>query len=398
MTFADTGKEFRAGTKLTLLGRNPEDQSGFANAPLYKGSTIIYKTLDDFENLRSRFYYGTAGSPTIANLEDAWTELTGAAGTVLSPSGLGSIALALLSFSKAGDHILITDSTYEPTRLFSTRFLAKYGVEAEYYDPLIGADIEKLVRPNTSIIFLESPGSQTLEVQDVPAIAKVAQKHNIITIIDNTWATPVFFRPHDHGIDVTIEAGTKYLGGHSDMLLGLTTANQKCWPKLRQTYDAMAMLPGAEDCQLALRGMRSLAVRLRDIQYKSVALAKMLQNRPEVETVLHPALESCPGHKIWKRDFKGCTGVFSIVLKDGIERNDIERMLNNMKIFGMGLSWGGYESLIVPFQAKRIRTATKFGYESLTLRLQVGLEDLADLEMDLQAGLDRLNFKRKAKL
>ncbi|CAI4440119.1 BBM_1a_G0017590.mRNA.1.CDS.1 [Saccharomyces cerevisiae] len=377
-------------TQLSVIGRNPDEQCGFVNPPLYKGSTIIHKKLEDLEQRKGRFFYGTAGSPTIANLEDAWTHLTGGAGTVLSPSGLGSISLALLTLSKAGDHILITDSVYIPTRMLCDGLLAKFGIETEYYDPSIGEDIEKLVKSNTTVIFLESPGSGTMEVQDIPALVSVAKKHGIKTILDNTWATPLFFDAHAHGIDISVEAGTKYLGGHSDLLLGLASANEECWPLLRSTYDAMAMLPGAEDCLLALRGMRSLHLRLKDAERKALNLAAWLENRDEVEIVLHPAFKDCPGHEYWVRDYKGSSGLFSIVLKDGFTRAGLENMVEKMKIFQLGFSWGGYDSLITPVNPPRQRKIASWSHHSFALRIQVGLEDFEDLKTDLELGFERL--------
>lgn len=381
---------FNISTQLTMLGRDPAEQFGFVNAPLYKGSTIIYKTLDDIEARRSRFSYGTAGSPTIAHLEDAWTQLTGAKGTVLSTSGLGAVALALFSTTKAGDHILIPDSVYRPTRNFCNQMLARYGVTTTYYDPMIGADIERLIGPNTTTLFLEAPGSQSFEVQDIPALVEVARRHGVKTILDNTWATPIFFRGHDHGIDLTVEAGTKYLGGHSDILLGLVTANEACWPALRATYDAMSMLPGAEDCVQALRGMRTLFLRLKEAERRGLEMARWLSERPEVSHVLHPAFESCPGHAHWKRDFKGSSGLFSIVLAPGYTRDGLAAMLDNLSIFSMGFSWGGYESLVIPFDCSTYRTATRWEAEGFALRLQIGLEDMDDLKGDLARGFARL--------
>ncbi|CAI1975945.1 hypothetical protein SEUBUCD646_0F01190 [Saccharomyces eubayanus] len=381
---------FDITTQLTVIGRNPDEQNGFVNPPLYKGSTIIHKKLSDVESMKGRFFYGTAGSPTIANLEDAWTHLTGAAGTVLSPSGLGSITLALMTLAKAGDHILITDSVYVPTRVLCDGLLAKFGIQTEYYDPSVGEDIEKLLKPNTSVIFLESPGSGTMEIQDIPALVSIAKKHGIRTILDNTWATPLFFDAHGHGIDISLEAGTKYLGGHSDFLLGLTSANQECWPLLRSTYDAMAMLPGADDCQLALRGMRTLHLRLKEAERKALDLAAWLGNRDEVEKVLHPAFKDCPGHKYWLRDYKGSSGLFSIVLKDGFTRAGLENMVEKMKIFHLGFSWGGYESLITPVKPAKQRKPHNWPHRGFALRIQVGLEELSDLKKDLELGFKRL--------
>jgi cystathionine beta-lyase len=389
-----TGRDisrFGLETRLTMIGRNPDDQCGFVNPPLFKGSTVLHKTLEDIEQHRGRFSYGTKGTPTIANLEDAWTHLTGAAGTVLSPSGLGAVALALMSTTKAGDHILVPDCVYLPSRRFCNGVLRRYGVETSYYDPMIGLDVEGLIRRNTTVIFMEAPGSQTMEVQDIPAFVRVARRRGIKTILDNTWATPIFFDAHGHGVDMTVEAGTKYLGGHSDILLGLTTANPELWPALRATYDAMAMLPGAEDCLLALRGMRTMHLRLKEAERKALELAAWLEARPEVGMLLHPAFPDCPGHENWLRDFRGSSGLFSIALSAGFDRPALRNMLENMNIFKMGFSWGGYESLITLANPSASRTITDWSARGPVLRLQVGLEDLEDLKQDLSQGFERLN-------
>ncbi|VWC76669.1 Cystathionine beta-lyase [Burkholderia lata] len=380
-------------TRMTLLGRDPESQVGFVNAPLYRGSTTVYRTLDDFEQKRNRFHYGTAGSPTIAHLEDAWTELTGATGTVLSPSGLGSIALALLSVVKAGDHILLPDAIYRPSRVLCNGLLTRLGIEATYYDPIRADAVESLIKPNTSVLFLESPGSQTMEVQDIPTLVSLAKRHGLVTILDNTWATPLFFDAHGHGIDISIEAGTKYLGGHSDLLLGLASANEATWPALRATYDAVGMLPGPEDCILALRGLRTLHLRLKEAERRALDLAEWCKQRPEVKKVLHPAFPDCPGHEFWKRDYKGSSGLFSILLAEDFGRDELRNMLDKMRLFSMGLSWGGYESLIIPFDCRSYRSATEWAHRGMSLRVQVGLEDLDDLKFDLGQGLDRLRTK-----
>jgi cystathionine beta-lyase len=390
MTSKENLSGFDVSTQLTMLGRDPSEQSGFVNAPLYKGSTVVYKTLDDFEHRRQRFPYGTAGSPTIANLESAWTHMTGAAGTVLSPTGLGSVALALLTTTKAGDHLLMPDSAYRPSRVFCNRLLARNGVETTYYDPTLGEDIEKLVKANTSTIFMESPGSRTMEIQDIPAIVRVAKKHGIKTILDNTWATPLFFKAHAHGVDISVEAGTKYLGGHSDLLLGLASANADLWPDLRATYDAMAMLPGADDCILALRGLRTMHLRLKEAEKKALEVAAWLKARPEVDKVLHPAFEDCPGHAFWKRDFEGSSGLFSVTLRDRFSREGLKAMVEGMSIFSMGFSWGGFESLMIPFDPKDARSVTEWSHPGISLRLQIGLEDIDDLKEDLRRGFERL--------
>ncbi len=386
----DSNKDFSLATQLTRLGRDHELQLGFVNMPVYRGSTVVFKTMADLEQARARFTYGTKGTPTIEALENAWSELSGAAGTVISPSGLGALALALFTTLKSGDHLLMPDTLYRPTRVLCENLVKKFGVEVGYYDPLVGAGIAGLLKDNTSTIFLESPGSQTFEVQDVPAITAVARARGIKTIIDNTWATPVFFRAHEHGCDLSVEAGTKYLGGHSDLLMGLVTANAATWPELRKTYDAMAMLPGAEDCFLALRGLRTLHLRLQEAQRRGLEMAQWMAAQPEVARVLHPALPSCPGHECWKRDFSGSTGLFSVILKPGYSKANLANMLDHLDIFGMGYSWGGFESLIIPFDCTSYRTATRWTPGGLALRLQIGLEDMEDLKRDLRRGLDRL--------
>ena len=381
--------KFSTETQLTQLGRDPAQQKGFVNAPIYRGSTVVYKTMDDLNNRRSEFTYGTDGTPTIRHLEEAWTSLTGGAGTVISPSGLGAVALSLLTTLKSGDHLLMPDSVYSPSRDFCNLFLKKMGIETTYYDPLMGEDIRTLIKENTTVLFLESPGSQTFEIQDIPLLTAIAKEHDITTIIDNTWATPLFFDAHKHGCDISVEAGTKYLGGHSDLLLGMVSANEKWWKRLHKTYDLMAMLPGVEDCFLALRGLRTLHIRLKEAEQRALEMAKWLQQQPEVTKVLHPAFPECPGHEIWKRDFTGSSGLFSIVLKPEITKPQLANMLDNMELFSMGFSWGGFESLVIPFDCTTYRTATKWNPNGLTLRLQIGLESLDDLKADLRAGFDR---------
>ena len=386
----DNGHIPGIGTRLAQLGRTSEAHYGFVNTPVYRGSTVLFKSLDDLENNRARYTYGTAGSPTIESLESAWTALTGAAGTALSPSGLGAVALGLLSALRHGDHLLMPDSVYQPTRELCAGLLVRFGVETTYYDPLLGAGLERLLRPNTSTIFLESPGSQTFEVQDVPAITALARERGLTTIIDNTWATPLFFRAHEHGCDLAVEAGTKYLGGHSDLLLGLVSATARLLPALRRTYRNLAMLPGAEDCYLALRGMRTLHIRVKEAERRGLELAEWLRERPEVLTVLHPAFPCCPGHEFWKRDFTGSTGVFSFLLQPGFTRAGLAAMLDHLALFGMGYSWGGFESLLIPFDCRAYRTATAWNPGGFALRIQVGLEDVEDLKADLRTGFERL--------
>ena len=376
-------------TKLVHAGRRPSEQFGFVNTPIYRGSTVLYSSFEDLEARRNRYTYGTYGTPTTEALEEAWSEICDAATSVLTPSGLAAISIALLAAVKAGDHILVTDSAYRPTRIFCDGVLARLGVETTYYDPLLGAAIEDLIRPNTSVVFLEAPGSQSFEMQDIPAIVAVAQRRGVCTILDNTWATPLFFPPHRRGIDMACEAGTKYLSGHSDLLLGLVSANADWAKRLRDTFNAFAVCAGPEDVFLALRGLRSMDLRLREAERQGLAMAHWLNARPEVATVLHPALPTHPGHDIWRRDFLGSSGLFSIILNP-CSRAGVAAMLDGLKLFGMGFSWGGFESLVVPFDCTPYRTATAWAPGGFALRFSIGLEDVGDLQADLHAGFARL--------
>lgn len=382
-------RHLKPRTKLVHAGRRPSEQHGFVNTPVYRGSTVLFPTLDDFWARNARFSYGTQGTPTTEALESAWTELAGAAGAVLAPSGLAAVTVALMTAVKSGDHILVTDAVYRPSRIFCDTVLARMGVETTYYDPALGAAIEPLIRPNTSVIFIETPGSQTFEVQDVPAITAVARSKGVCTILDNTWATPLFFPPHARGIDMAVEAGTKYLGGHSDLLIGLVSANAAWFPRLRATFDAFAMCAGPEDVFLSLRGLRTLDLRLREAERQALELAHWLGGREEVVQVLHPALPSCPGHAFWKRDFLGSSGLFSALLKP-CSRGALAAMLDGLRLFGMGYSWGGFESLVIPFDCRSYRSATRWRPPGPALRFSVGLEDIEDLKEDLDAGFQRM--------
>lgn len=379
----------RSRTRLVQAGREPSEQFGFVNTPIYRGSTVLFPDTAALLANRGPYTYATKGTPTIRALEEAWTEIAGAAGAVAVPSGLAAINLALLTAVKAGDHILVTDSCYLPARIFCDGVLRRLGVETSYYDPRIGADIAGLMRPNTSAVLTESPGSQSLEVQDVPAIAAAAHERGACVILDNTWATPLFFPPHEHGVDLAIEAGTKYLSGHSDLLIGLVSANDTWARRLRATYDALAIPPGPEDAFLALRGLRTMELRLREAERAGLELARWLAQRPEVARVLHPALEAHPDHALWKRDFLGSTGLFSVILKP-VPDTALAAMLDGLELFGLGYSWGGYESLVLPFDCKSYRTATRWTPEGPALRFSIGLEDIEDLQDDLDEGFARL--------
>jgi cysteine-S-conjugate beta-lyase len=385
----ETRANLKRRSRLVNLGRDLEFSQGFVNVPPFRGSTVLYPDVATLKNRAQRFTYGTRGTPTTEALCSAWSDLSGAAGTVLVPSGLAAIVVALMTALSAGDHLLITDSVYEPSRVFAEKALRRFGIETSYYDPTIGAGIDALMRPNTKAVLTESPGSQTLEVQDVPAIVEVAHARGACVILDNTWATPLFFSPHAHGVDLAVEAGTKYLSGHADLLLGLVSANEAWFERLHHTVHLMGAPPGAEDVFLALRGLRTMDLRLREAERQGLGLAQWLRDRAEVLRVIHPALTDHPGHALWKRDFSGSSGLFSIALKPASEAA-VAAFLDGLELFGLGYSWGGYESLTVPFDCTPTRTATRFAPGGPTVRFSVGLEDLEDLKADLDRGFARL--------
>lgn len=383
----------RRRTRLVHSGREPSEQFGFVNTPIYRGSTVLFPTLDALEGGRQRFGYGRRGSPTYAALEAAWSDLAGAAATVLTPSGLSAVTLALLTATEAGGHVLVSDGVYAPSRAFCDATLKRLGVETTYFDPLDLAGLERLFRPGTKALLIEAPSSQTFEMPDAPAIFALARGHGVASIIDNTWATPLFFPPHARGADLAVEAGTKYLGGHSDILLGLVSANADWAKRLHATHVSLGLCAGAEDVFLALRGLRTLDLRLREAERQGFALATWLAGRPEVSRVLHPGLPGDPGHAIWKRDFAGASSLFSVVLKPA-PRAALAAMLDRLELFGMGYSWGGFESLVVPFDAAKNRTATRWAPEGPCLRFTVGMEDVEDLKEDLDGGFARLAAAR----
>lgn len=383
------GSRYRPATALVLAGRSPFEYDGFVNTPLFRGSTILYETYEDLVAHRGRYTYGRRGTPTLDALSKSLTEFEKGAGVVLTPSGLSAISTALLSVVKSGDHILVADTVYRPTRNICDTILKRLGVEITYYDPLIGADVNALFKPNTTAVYLEAPGSQSFEMQDVPAIAKAAAEHGAVSLIDNTWATPLYFRPHEHGVDISIQAGTKYLGGHADINLGAISANAATFKRVLQTHGDLGINPGPEDVYLALRGLRTMGVRLERHMASGLRVARWLAERPEVLRVLHPALESDPGHTLWKRDFDGACGLFAVILKPEHEKK-IGAFFDALSLFGMGYSWGGFESLAIPFDCSDYRTATKWNPGGPAVRLHIGLEDADDLIADLEYGLKQL--------
>jgi cysteine-S-conjugate beta-lyase len=374
-------------TQLVTAGRDTQGQYGFVNPAVYHASTVLYPTAEDQVAHRGRYQYGRRGTPTSEALEDALRTLEGeaCAGVALQPSGLAAISTALLAVAGSGDHILVSDSVYRPTRNFCEGLFKRMGAETTYYDPLIGAEIARLFKPNTKAVFVEAPGSQSFEMQDIPAIAKVAHDKGALVLMDNTWATPLYFRALEKGVDLSIQAGTKYIGGHSDIMFGCVSANAAALPALKATMNSLGLCVGPDDMFLALRGLRTLAVRLARHYQSGLTVARWLEQRPEIARVLHPALESDPGHAIWKRDFTGACGLFSIVFKP-CAQNAVFAFMNELSLFGMGASWGGYESLQIFFDCTEYRTATKWMPGGPTLRLHIGLEDTGDLIADLERG------------
>lgn len=380
---------YKRATRVVHEGRDPATAYGFVNPPVYRGSTVLFDSLAQLKSNARPYTYGRRGTPTVAHLAQAIASLEGGEATVLTPSGLSAVTTAILAFVEAGDHILMTDSVYQPTRRYCDGILAKLGVETTYYDPLAGADIARLVRPNTRLIFSESPGSQTFEVQDIPAISSVARAHGLWHLMDNTWATPLYFDAFAHGVDVSIQAATKYIVGHADAMLGAVTANARAARHVVRAKEMLGLCPGSEETFLGLRGLRTLSVRLERHQRSGIEIARWLEARAEVARVLHPALESHPGHTIWKRDFTGASGLFTIILHP-VGEDALAAMVDGLRLFGMGYSWGGFESLILPFDASPYRVATRWQPEGPALRLHIGLEDVDDLKADLIAGFARL--------
>ena len=387
--------KYHRDTQIAHLGRDPVRYQGAVNTPVFHASTVLYETMAAFDDRATqsgegKMLYGRTGTPTSFALEDAVAALEGGHATVSVSSGLAAITTALLALLKSGDHLLVTDSAYLPTRKFCDQMLAGLGIETTYYDPLIGAGIEALLRPNTRVVFVEAPGSLTFEMQDVPAIAEVAKAAGCHVVMDSTWATPILFRPFEKGVDVSLQAGTKYIVGHSDAMLGTVTATEELAPAMRQCARLLGQCAGPDDLYLSLRGLRTLSVRLARHQETGLKLARWLNGRPEVDRVLHPGLPDDPGHEIWRRDFSGACGLFSIVLKQPYSPAAMAAMVDGLALFGIGASWGGFESLIIPGHPERIRTATRWEAPGPLLRLHAGLEDSDDLIADLAAGFERL--------
>jgi cystathionine beta-lyase len=376
-------------TLLVHAGRDPERYQGMVNTPVFRTSTVLHPDLESYEAPRDEDYqrisYGRNGTPTTRALEEAVARLEGGYRAVAVPSGLAAILASLCAFVKNGDHLLVVDSVYGPTRNFCNARLKPNGVDVEYYDPLIGAGIARLIRPNTRAIFCESPGSLTFEMQDIPAIAAAAHAREIPVLADNTWGTPYFFRSFERGVDISIHSATKYIVGHADAMMGIIVTNQQHWRTVRRTVADYGYSVSPDDCYLALRGLRTLGVRLKHQMQSALKVAGWLRARPEVKRVLFPALEDDPGHAIWNRDFSGAAALFSFVMAVADGRQTAA-FVNALELFGIGSSWGGYESLVSVAHAEKIRTATRWNPGGETIRLHVGLEDPDDLVADLERG------------
>ena len=388
MTGTD-GKSRGINTRLAHSGHEPRSYHGFVQPPVVHASTVLFPDAGTMASRNQRYTYGTRGTPTSDALASAIDALEGSAGTICVPSGLAAVTVPLLSFLSAGDHVLIVDSVYNPTRRFADTMLARLGVEVEYYPPELGAGIASVMKPNTKVVWTESPGSNTFEMQDIPAICEAAHAGGAIVMMDNTWATPLFFKPLDHGVEISVHAATKYPGGHSDVLLGTVSANDACWDRLHEGFLTLGTCAGPDDVYLVQRGLKTMGVRLQRHGESALALAQWLEGQPGVKQVLHPALPSFPGHDLWKRDFCGASGLFSIVLEGG-GTEKAHAFLDALEIFGLGYSWGGHESLAVHVYLGD-RTVSRTDYGGPLIRLQIGLEDVADLKADLAAGLEAAN-------
>lgn len=389
----DTAAQHGPQTRLIRSGYDPLSQRGFINPPVVHGSTVLFPDARTMETHGQKYTYGTRGTPTTDALCDAINELEGAAGTILVPSGLAAVTVPLLAYLSAGDHALIVDSVYGNVREFCDSMLKRLGIEVDYYDPSLGAEIEALFKPNTRLVHTEAPGSNTFEIQDIPAIVAAAHRYGAIVTMDNTWATPLYFKPLDFGVDVSIQASTKYPAGHADVLFGTVSANAQHWPRLKQANGLLGLCAAPDDAYQVLRGLRTLGIRLDRHQASALEIARWLESRPDVARVLHPALPGFPGHDIWKRDFKGASGVFSFILRVEHEaqfKAKAQAFLDALSIFGLGYSWGGFASLAlhVSLGDRRVTAAPADGP---VLRLQIGLEDVGDLKADLERAFAAVN-------
>ena len=382
-------------TRLAQGGRAARSQPGTVNIPVARASTVTFESVAEMEEIQRRFdadepvpTYGMLNMPLRVAFEEVMVELEGGHRAATLPSGLAANAVAIMACVNSGDHILVTDSVYAPVRRFCTRTMARYGVETTFYDPLVGGDIARLIKPNTRLVYVESPGSHTFEMQDIPAIAGAAHERGAAVVHDNAWATGVFYRSFDHGADIVVQPGTKYPAGHSDVIIGAVVANEKYWPAVRDVSRDLGQMASPDDVFLALRGMRTLDVRLRQHQKSAMHIAQWLRGHPAVARVLYPALEDDPGHAIWKRDYLGASGLFGVELEPCRE-GDLAAFVDSLELFALGYSWGGFDSLVVPHNIHKARSVRPWNGGPL-IRLQIGLEDPDDLRADLERGLAKL--------
>ena len=386
--------KYKNDTKIILSGKNQKSKSSFVNSPIYKGSTVLFKTVEDMNKSMKRkntqtLAYGRFGSPSTFEFEKAIAEIDEGYSAVATSSGTAAIVASLLAVLKTGDHILITDSVYGVTKNLAKGLLNNMGITTTFYKPDIGKEINRLIKKNTKVIFIESPGSLTFEIQNIPMLVEIAKKNKLITIMDNTWATPLFFKPFYNGIDISIQSATKYIVGHSDAMLGVITTNKTYTKCVREAAHNMGSCPSPEDIYLGIRGLKTLSIRLQKHQQSTSKVIEWLKTQDVIDAILYPALPDNPGYEIWKRDFLGASGLFGIKLKN-TKKSLVNKMLNNLKLFNMGYSWGGYESLILPIQPEKLRETYKWKNNYGTLRIHVGLEDPDDLINDLKDNINIL--------
>ena len=390
----DDYKKFADATIATHAGRKPFDNFGVVNPPIYHASTILFPNFAEFkaasEGKSPRPHYGRHGTESHRQLENALAQLEGADKCLLTSSGVQAISTVLLALLDPQDELLMVDSAYSPTREFCNQELERYGITTRYYDPLLGGDIASQISAKTKIVFVESPGSQTFEVQDIPAIAKAAHAKGAIVVMDNTWASPINFKAFSHGVDVSIHSATKHIAGHSDLLMGVINCTAETYPRIKRVYKNLGNCPSADDVYMAQRGLRTLATRIKAQGEAGLKVAKWLKAQPQVAKVLHPQLPDCAGHELFERDFLGACGVFSFILNKHLSDAELAKFFDEMELFKLGYSWGGYESLIIYFDPTKIRTATKWSAAGTAIRLSIGLEDVGDLISDLQSALSRI--------
>lgn len=381
-------------TLLTHLASNPKKNNGVVSPPVYHASTIIFDNYAAFrkswEGTYAGITYGRHGSQSHKELENTLCALEGYDKCLLTNSGVSAITVTLLALLNKGDHILVADSVYSPTRSFCNSELKRFGVETTYYNPLVGGGIASQIQKNTKVIFVESPGSLTFEIQDIPAIVRAAHKAGAVVVMDNTWATPLYFKASKYGVDVSIHSATKYISGHSDLLMGVINCGKKLYPQIKRTYKSLGICVAPDEVYLAQRGLRTLAVRLDYQQKAAINLAKWLEKQPQVAAVIHPALKTHPQHKIWQRDFAGASGLFAFTLKNNLDTKAQSKFLDKMELFKLGYSWGGFESLIVPFELSKIRSHKNWQHKGSAYRISVGLENIDDLIADLENALKRI--------